>query len=557
MVSQDDFPDVWSCDSNNKRVAVEVRVPTGETNVTLSGPFPIENPEYTWIEIPTTSVEQWIEKGKSADIQRTAKVRFPTEWGDDSATVTHNSPRKIIEQFSPTENQPYMLARVIWQSADGTRIIGHLGWVGGVGPASDEGLSKMWIYDFAELLTGVPIGVTLENIDVAEAMDIIVNETNRNTPIPVANSVIVPPNTEEEFAKTIDDYTSPGQSGDRLIRFDGPTVLSLASTDVDPDTIGSAYYSFADAGLTSPRALDNETFSSVAQGETHSFQTEFIGEQTNFDVGGESFTTNRHTLQDVYDWFERRTNASLFFTPQSDAVTLVADVVPERRLFADQNVIEYIDDKFSNIRETVGDIADTELLDELPFDITGLSTGDGYRPHQNVRIIENDALYEMKPMNTLHLRGASRKGLFADQSSPDYNGSRSITYPSVKAVHPGLLEASDGYELAPEVVESDATTLEQAEFEAKKALREELSETSEGEIIMNGTPRILPFDRLDAFEQCGDDIKFEQVPVQYEVESVKHEKMADDIFKTRLQVSIWANDRTIDIVESTMVETSP
>lgn len=538
MVSQDDFPEKWSCDSENKGVRVEIRVPEfGD----VEGQdfldqllFPVDVPEetitgYTWIEIPTQSVEQWVEKGEAARIQRTAKVRYPTEWGRDDETIVHNSPREIIQGFDPEGADAFLHARIWWHdNTNDTWVLAHYGWVGGTGSTGDAGISKLWIYDFAELLSGVPISKTFNRMNSVQALEHIAVLTNENTSAPIAAATMMFPESEEEFLRVTE-----AEDTDETVR------------NLGLDRSGTPYYAL---GEESPRAELSVT-------ESGNFETEIIGadfgdvregtpdvgnEPDVYEMGPKTFGSNHDTLLDVWEWFENQTGAKMHFEPTADgdAVRLVADVIPSRRTFTAQSVIERRRDD-----------------------------GESFEYHEPVTVTKNDALYEIKPLNTLHLRGAYARGAtdgdtFLDDTESavgsvmDGDAPPGKHYPSVKVQAPALVEAANGVELAPKVVESDVTSLDAAKEQAKKKLSEKISEVSEGEVDLFGEPRMLPFDRLEAFEVCNGYVQYEQEAVEYEIVSVKHQKTSQDVYRTSLRVGIWANEQNIEVIEAKMVEES-
>lgn len=503
MPEQSDFPEKWSCDSDAKTVMVEVSVPN-------------DSGGYDWIEIPSMDVEQWVQKGEAAELQRTAKVRYPTEWGDDTATVDHNSPRRLIDDYDADDRPyPFQLCRIYWrQGSDYPWHIGHFGWIGGNGTADTDSVHKFWVYDFAELLSGVPIGVTFNNPSVEAATESITDLTTENTPIPIEQAQLVPPETEQELLISTDVFEQSD--------FDDTGDVGLGLTD---DQIADIGETFEDSAINT-------------------------GDIPLFGLRKKSFVSNRDTLLDVYKWFEKKTSASLWFQPLGDGVKLVADIEPTRHRFVQNEVL-----------------------------LNSIEQGDEYLFHRPVSVMNNTALYEIKPYNTIRLRGDTsgsflgREGFVADAVDTVNNQLEDIVlgsgefftgglldpeppaekYPAVTLQHEDLLEAANGTELSPEVIESDAGTIETAKNEAYKEFEDLLSEKSEGEVELFGEPQIMPFDALDAYETCGDYVQYEQEPVRYEVESVKHEKFSDDVYRTRIKVSVWANREEIEVVRDEMV----
>jgi hypothetical protein len=599
MPTQSDFPDKWVCQSEDKQAIVEVRSPNGEdveaelfVNVlrldegdafvyveTVDRPTPtlselfvniqdgsgeslwglsirdftynfeerryealvdgenLDVPDnealtattngavsFEWIEIPTMEVELWVEKGEAAARQKTAKVKYPTEWGDSPDGDGHNSPRQLIENFEPEDSSPFMFGRVKMRDENGQFVIQHLGWIGGVGAAEGNNRSKLWIYDFAEFFSGVPAGETFNNPTVQQAVSKILSLTQEETAIPVAGSTIIAPETEEEFTKLAEGSVRTGDIAgvsQRLISDSDTVVYGLAGIDKG--------FAIEDGEVIGEGVLTKDDFGSII---IDTQEGKFIP----FEPDSKHFTANHDTLLDVLTWFEQKSQAKVHFEPmpQGTAVQMVFDIEPSRRTFADREVIAE--------KERQGESIDF---------------------HEPVHVTKNTALYEIKPQNTVHLRGSYPQGIVDDvwdgvsgalSVLPGNDGPPPEKYPVVKAQSPALLEAANGVEVSGEVVESDAKSLEDAEKEAIQTLSETLSETSTGEVVMYGAPRLLPYDKVVAYEVCNNQVQYEQQPVQYEVQSVKHTASANDPYLTRISVSIWANDKNIEITESKMVE---
>lgn len=436
-----DPPDKWSCDAPSKMVRVRVQQPGGG-----------------FVEIPTSNVEQWITKGEAARIQRTAKVEHPTEWSGASVA---------------TAVQPMQWAEIEYRfeyDRGDVWVPQHTGWIGGVGN-KNELESKFWIYDAAEMLKAIPVGIQFEDPSAQDVLAKIARSIDEETPIDLDRSVYVEP-------------------------------------DDAPDTV---------------TYTASETTANIKRG-----RPPLYGVDRSDILESNNFKPNHDSMSDVVDWFESKTSSKVHFEPSGGgSLTLIADSAPTRRGF-EQDVLD-------------GDVG----------------------------LVENNALYEVNPVNAVIVRGEVGSGSYEgqpDATSEDRGPSStsvekeepSREYPVAKAYSPPLVDAAEG-ELRSVVVESDATTLDQAEREAIEELSGELEGSSEGEIFTVGHPYLMPFDSLTAFETCGDNIAFEPNPVEYEIETVKHRVtprdetgMKAEPFQTRLKVSIWANETTIE-TESEMV----
>lgn len=496
---------------------------------------------FSWIEIPTTEVELWIEKGEAAARQKTAKVKYPTEWGETPAGGAHNSPRQLIESFEPDDASPFMFGRVATKDDNDQWVTQHLGWIGGVGAAEGNNESKMWIYDFSEFFSGVPAGESFNNPSIETAVGKIVSIARENTSIPIAGATIVAPQAEEEIEQfsegSIDQNDISGVSAtahNSLSFYSVPFFYGDLTFERGPPEAGSSADEEGDIYAYS--VLGDV----VASEEAREFESLIIDTQEGkfipYEPDSKHFTANHDTLLDILNWFEEKTQCKVSFEPipNARAVQMVFDIVPSRRTFADRAVIA--------AKEAEGD----------PIDF-----------HEPATVTKNTALYEMKPTNTVHLRGSYPQGIVDDvwdgvsgalSILPGNDGPPPEKYPVVKAQVPALVEAANGTEVSGEVIESDSKSLEDAENEAVQKLSDMLGETSEGEVVMYGKPRLLPYDKVVAYEVCNGSIQYEQEPVEYEVQSVKHEVSSGEPFTTRVTVSVWANDDNIEITESKMVE---
>jgi len=590
---------------------------------------------YTWIEIPTQKVEQWIEKGSDSQIQRTAKIEFPTEWGENTDDVIHNSPRRLVKGFQDTgdtdggQQRPYSgdeedreflttsplertieniespsslrgsefnlnnysgqdafrHARIWWRSGDGTWILQHYGWISGVGGTQNQNRHKMWVYDFSQLLSGVPVGISFTDPTIEEAIEEIAQRVNDNTPIPMSGVTVIPPQTEQEFTKAASVFGEQESSTADVYRRGGAVGRGGA---------GTAYYSleeeqFVPDGQVDFPIGDDEDVVEVPKeiGEDFTATTidtegkQFTGDEL-FEAAALStvpvigtfpsivslassartrtkeFSSNRDTLSDLFVWFEEKTGAKLHFEPKTYSVELVVDIIPSRRLWAQKEVITQADVSAAG--------ATLQPREE---------GSDEYNYHAPISVLSNTALYETNPVNTLVVRGAKNEALVdgftrrasglninLEEVGGSYNPfnddgdnenaleyeTPAREYPVAKARSPSLYQAADEFEMTGKLVESDATTLNGAKKEARKRLTDILAEPAEGEIVTNGNARMMPFDRVDTFEVCNGQTEFEQEPVQYEIESVKYE-MQEGTYRNYVKPSIWANETNIVIVD--------
>lgn len=450
-----EIPTSWTCDSDGKGVKVEVYDPQHFDQ---------------WVEIPTTNVELYVNKSGVADIQRTAKVEFPTEW--DGQPVID-----LIQGFRPEAEGAFSFARISFRegfTTDNPWEVVHFGFVGGtIGKSGEPGVSRMWVYDMADLMGGMPVGVTFENILPSDVMGRVADRVNDTLPA----YVTVDTEILEAF---LAPFVTTGPDGQEIPR---PVAEQLPS---------------------------------------------------------KTFQNNRDTLLDIMTWVSSQTSANWYFAPHEDGVTLTLDADPQLTLFQQEELAETEEER-------------RHRLDLEPWEETPEAT------IENVDIIDNEALFDIQPVNTVIVRGetdaSSVQGEGVFEKVEDYIGDKLVPsreFPVVKVRAQNIYDRQ-GIELAPPIVESDDITISGAIQTAYAVLNEELSQPAEGEIIMYGEPTIAPDALIDALPTCNGKIESTEVPpIRYQVEEVKHIKKAGQPYKTEIRVSAFAKD--IAIIEARMEE---
>jgi hypothetical protein len=130
-------------------------------------------------------------------------------------------------------------------------------------------------------------------------------------------------------------------------------------------------------------------------------------------------------------------------------------------------------------------------------------------------------------------------------------GIPSEEYPYVKVQYGPLLDRANGFEFAPNPIESDKVIIDAAKQQAKNELRKHLEETTEGSLQLRGEPHIAPHDYIVTLPVCEDTYtNVEAEPVEFEVNAVKHERTATEQYTTELGVSIQVVDSKINVIES-------
>jgi len=138
-----------------------------------------ETKKEQWIRIPVTEVTEWINKDGPADMTRTARIKFPFEWGDHSIIQYingFNSQNNLAEQ-----NDPYDECRIFFFDNDIDEwVTAHYGYVGGVGPANTEGVGKFWVYDPADLMQGIQVSKNWSEPSMGTVIDFMLRGTDND-----------------------------------------------------------------------------------------------------------------------------------------------------------------------------------------------------------------------------------------------------------------------------------------------------------------------------------------------------------------------------------------
>jgi hypothetical protein len=505
-----------------------------------------------WIRIPVTGVEQWINKDGPADITRTAKVHFPYEWGDHTIL-------QYINGFSSQNNladqaDPYDECRIFFYDRDIDQWVqAHYGYVGGIGPAAEStGVGKFWVYDPADLMKGIQVSKSFTEPSVASVIDFVLSGTDDQGDVVGLERRSV---FDGPIGHTIINEAELPQAKQENITGQGVGDISIGGMRIqDSAVVGDAL----------EQALDT-----VARAATE---------------GQKRFQLNRHNMVDVMDWFVNLLDGRWWFEPGPEAPTLVIDASAykegaekgqfDRRYFVDRAAVDdwsdvqiqlrkqtYIKQAFDVLQdnileqaERIGETVETEFNgEEVTLDFSAkqlIENGDveadflpphNYNIFAQVETLNNSALADIKPFNTLYLYGESttlRSKLdnYRDSAAP---GIETAEFPWVKVTYPPLIERAGGFEYSAQPIESDKLFLVQAEHQARKEFRKHLAEQTEGEITLLGEPHILPYDYVVSLPTCnGTYENVNATPITWEVNGVKHTRKAGERHKTKLGVSM-------------------
>ncbi|MFA1610136.1 hypothetical protein [Halobellus rubicundus] len=226
-----------------------------------------------------------------------------------------------------------------------------------------------------------------------------------------------------------------------------------------------------------------------------------------------TFQANKHTLADVVRWARDKAGARIWLEPTPNGVALVGSKNPTA-------------DSSHHVAHNLG--------------------GDCI-------IISNDALAELRPINTIVVNGKAARSLAA-VGDFEINASRS-EFTTVKARHEPLYRRSGGTELRGSTVkQTDAESKTEVENEARSMLKERIDETTAGTIQTLPRSPIVPFDTVEAVPSCQNEV--DQEPLTYEVQRVHHHLYAnpspdEQPYYTELNVGLKTDiEDDIEIVDS-------
>lgn len=204
-----------------------------------------------------------------------------------------------------------------------------------------------------------------------------------------------------------------------------------------------------------------------------------------------TFHFGKHTLEDVISWISEKTNTYIWLSPTPEGVALVANRQPSGRL---------------------------HRADYLGGDL---------------HVVENDALSELRPVNTQLVKApsAESRGGDTDKAAEKYH--------TAKAVHQPLFRRAGERELYADTERlSDAHTVSEARNEARRLLKNAVDQARGGDLVSLLRSPIRPFDRVEAKPVCESESGSTTPSITYEVARVVHHARASGISETKLNVGV-------------------
>jgi len=465
-----------------------------------------------WVRLPVTLCEVFMTKDGPSDLTRTAKVQIPGEWG------TNNGERKsiisFINGFDAQNDDPYDVCRIYFRDHDDSVYdIVHYGYVGGVGPTTTPGEFKFWVYDPADLMRGIQVSKGFDQPTIQQVLNFVLEGTDDNGRPVGLNQRSVFENIRTSIAGLQEVAI---QKADKRVGVFGGIVDTSGSEGFEPPDTGGGLLS----GLFDP--FD----------DAWDISTEVIDDL--LGGGKRRFQLNRHNMVDLMNWFADEVGGKWHFEPSDFGPVLFFDNTAERN---------------PEIEGTEGEIARRRFVAEEVEDDD--STYSDMAVFDRLDQLENNALYDIKPFNTLFLYGETSTPKERATAAGAYAGSPGAytdEFPFMKVQYPPLLDRAGGYEYAPSAIESDKVYLDNAKNEAVKQFRKNLEEETEGSIVTKGSPHILPYDYFTSIPVCNDRFpSVDATPITYEVNHVKHRRAAGERYTTELGVSLVLREDDLEI----------
>lgn len=481
-------------------------VEIGESNVGGASES-LEDLEFErWLRIPIHGVEQWTNKDGPAAINRTSKV---TTFNDPALDT---SPRYIAanDYFYDTLGLPLNERITLDMYFDAvlgtsTRVVDFQFSSG----AFVEGFLRGRVYFYDDELDeyklthhgyvssyGPTDNPLLRKFWIYDPADIL-------TDIPVGKT-FENPTVGDLISFVIDgvDDTGKNVGVENRTPFNVTSVEFPSSDQLNSRTAGELFEQQAQAEDEATTGFFSNAFELISdfisQPETRVAPTK---------PRTKSFTRNRNNMIDVLNYIAKLINGMWYFSPRQDGLALQLRSNTRGR----------------NYGRTFKD--QTQDVDDDSFSLD---------------VIQNTALSDIKPINTVTVNGEKRSviNVLGDEvlDSIDRLSGLTETYPYAKVRYEPLYNAAGQKELGPTNVHSDATDIESAKFDAYSEFIEHIEETTEGRIEIFGDPLPEPYDSIESRPACSGNAASEATPILYSINDVHHKRYAGEPYITEIGV---------------------
>ena len=470
-----------------------------------------------WIRIPVTAFEQYTNGDGPALINNTAKITTLNDWlKDGSYTMDQWAENTLLND---DVDQPYFKCRIfVYDSQSGQWKTTHHGYVGSYGPSSSSVERKFWVYDVSDLIRRIPVGLVLRDVTIQDLFEKITNGVDdTDNPIGVNNAT--------PFSLT--DIYVP----------DSDVVRSQKlSSFLDEDTgaIGSSIGSYS---LFAP--------------------INFLLAIFNNDEIDKQFVRNRNNMVDVYNYVAQLVDGEWYFEPTPEGVVLVFRTnVSEQTygsLFRDTSIQNRPTDLVEPSTSVTAPQGGDFVADQVASQQVG-GTGTAVSEEYLVETLENDALNDIQPINAVTVNSAGitpsidsediQAGPFSElfENIADTSEARNTSrYHEVTLRYEPYYNRMGNTEAGPTNVNVDTYTIENTKRAAYNEFVSHIRDTTEGAITLVADPFIKPRDYITTVPACAGDTVDSLLPIQYEVNDVKHSWHAGEPFTTDLGVHARIN----------------
>jgi len=194
-----------------------------------------------------------------------------------------------------------------------------------------------------------------------------------------------------------------------------------------------------------------------------------------------TFTANKHDLSDVAAWLQDKIAGRMWIEPT----------------------------------ETGGEV----VLTDEPTSV-GVEHTAHYLDGGTTKVINNNALSELHPINTIIVNGRAKKSLL-EVGEFELNVP-SETFVKVKARHKRLYKASGDTELTAKVTKSDAESEQETVNEARSKLKAKVDESTAGSLQVVHDTHVRPFDTITARPTINEQPVADVPAITYEVNRVHY-----------------------------------
>jgi hypothetical protein len=290
-------------------------------------------------------------------------------------------------------------------------------------------------------------------------------------------------------------------------RFANATVEDVLNYVVERFRAGQSIFTNVDTQIATPnrRVIESAGFNANPD-----LLDDLTGDST-YEVLSKKFSTNRDSLADVVEWLRKRVPVKVWFGPTQNGTGIT--------LYAAENL-------------------------GVGYDLTPES-------EDIPKVIENGALYEMRPFNTLKLKGQTGQRIDVGPLEATVPIGGQGDYPEVTVEYPPLVQRyGDTLE---RTGETELTGVAGVRQEARSRLKQLLDDVSGGSITTTLAPQCRCYDRLTATPACSG-VPTDVGSLDYEVQRITHSVTPsdDELPQSEVSVSLSVDPSEITVVEETV-----